>query len=56
MKTKEEMIAMGYEADWASECPECHSWACHQYLDQLFCMDCKKKVGAHKKLDVNLAI
>jgi hypothetical protein len=45
MKTRKEMIAQGYEVDWASECPICHTWDCHQYKDCLFCNECKKKVG-----------
>lgn len=56
MKTQEEMKVMGFAEDWWCECPICHSWHCHQYLDQLFCFDCLKKVGGKRKLSVLQAV
>jgi len=43
MKTHEELISEGYAEDWACECPFCHSWNCHEYLNIMVCFSCKRR-------------
>lgn len=43
MRTREEMIELGYPEDWASKCSNCGSWNCHAYKDKIICFDCCKR-------------
>ena len=43
MKSREQMIALGYDKDWMTQCLKCGSFDCHRYADCHFCFDCKER-------------
>ena len=43
MKTKEEMIKLGFDESWMRQCETCGSFDCHAFPDVIQCFDCKQR-------------
>lgn len=43
MKTKSQILELGYSEDWIIQCKKCKSYDCHKYEDCILCFDCKHK-------------